>query len=373
MNYLNLSKRAFLDKRKLPVYLIFFVTSRCNARCNHCFYWQKTTSESDELTLGEIEKMTQTIGTLFHVNLTGGEPFLRKDLSDIVALFYKHCGVRSFAIPTNGYNPRLIYDVAEKTLERCPGIRLQIGVSLEQLYETHDQIRNLENLFQNSIKTVRFLKKLNSKGLIVGVNLTLTTENEKDIEKIYHFISNRLRPNMISPLLVRGNVREPLTKDVSIASYKKMIYIWINDTTKRFLRGYHGNFFDWFIANRDFVARNRVIGWLEGKTDFFECMAGTLAAVVYEDGEVHPCELLLESLGNLRKHDYNFKEIWFSEKTANTVAKIKRDKCWCTHECFQSLNAVFNTSGIIRILMSTLKMKPKKENQHDHPRFIEQK
>jgi len=79
-------------KRGLPVSLIFFVTSRCNLLCRHCFYWEELNKKKGELELPEIEKIAKSLPNLLTVSLTGGEPYLRPDLPEIASAFEQYAG-----------------------------------------------------------------------------------------------------------------------------------------------------------------------------------------------------------------------------------------------------------------------------------------
>ena len=99
------------DKRsQVPQYLIHFVTSKCNARCPHCFIFNEgdTRFSGSELTISEIEKFTLSLrGGIYNVNLTGGETFLRKDILEICELYLRNaktkivskCLLRKLRIP----------------------------------------------------------------------------------------------------------------------------------------------------------------------------------------------------------------------------------------------------------------------------------
>ena len=72
------------------------------------------------------------------------------------------------------------------------------------------------------------------------------------------------------------------------------------------------------------------------------CYAGRLNLVLTESGEVYPCEILTESLGNIREHAYDMRRILRSEKAGTTVRAIRADRCHCTHECNFITNILFN-------------------------------
>ena len=61
-----------------PPFLILFINSICNMKCEHCFYWQQLNQKND-LTFEEIVSLSEDLGTVENLNLSGGEPFLRKE------------------------------------------------------------------------------------------------------------------------------------------------------------------------------------------------------------------------------------------------------------------------------------------------------
>src|SRR4051794_8691783 len=87
------------DKRLGTV--ILFVTSRCNAFCQTCFYHAELNQPGD-LTFEQIEQVSLAMPAITDLWLSGGEPTLRRDLSEIINLFVRNNGVTRVIIPTNG-------------------------------------------------------------------------------------------------------------------------------------------------------------------------------------------------------------------------------------------------------------------------------
>ena len=81
--------------------VILFVTSRCNSLCRTCFYHNELNQPGD-MTFAEIEKVSRTMPPITDLWLSGGEPTLRHDASEIIDLFAQNNGVRRLIIPTNG-------------------------------------------------------------------------------------------------------------------------------------------------------------------------------------------------------------------------------------------------------------------------------
>ncbi len=90
-------------KKNEPMSLVHFITNRCNARCSFCFIdFNNPDTFKDELSLDEINKLTKSLGkSLLNVNLTGGEPFARKDIIDIAKIYLKNTTIQSLYITTN--------------------------------------------------------------------------------------------------------------------------------------------------------------------------------------------------------------------------------------------------------------------------------
>src|SRR3989338_11550435 len=93
----------------MPSYLILYVTNRCKSKCKTCFFWESLNNpNTKELSLDEITKLAKSFKNLVYVSLTGGEPFLRRAIDDIMKVFYKYSNTVFFAIPTNALMPDTI-------------------------------------------------------------------------------------------------------------------------------------------------------------------------------------------------------------------------------------------------------------------------
>ena len=89
------------------------------------------------------------------------------------------------------------------------------------------------------------------------------------------------------------------------------------------------------------------------------CYSGNLSGVMYPEGQVYPCEILDEKhkIGNIRDFDLDFKKLWLSQKAKDEVDYIRKSKCFCTHECFNTVNIHFNPKFYPKVIKKTLLMK----------------
>src|ERR1051325_910672 len=107
--------------------VILFVTSRCNAFCQTCFYHAELNQPGD-MTFAQIEKVSRTMPPITDLWLSGGEPTLRRDLSEIVDLFIANNGVDRVIIPTNGLIKSRVGEVVDRALGNHPTLDLSFNI-----------------------------------------------------------------------------------------------------------------------------------------------------------------------------------------------------------------------------------------------------
>src|SRR3989338_6245715 len=132
--------KYFVKNPRTPVQLIHFITSRCNAKCGHCFYWSQLNTKG-ELSREEIDKLTRNLPDLVVLNISGGEPFIRADFAEVIKTYYRNTPVKEVTVPTNGtFTEKMRKDCID-ILQNCQGLELNVVVSLDGLEKIHDEIR----------------------------------------------------------------------------------------------------------------------------------------------------------------------------------------------------------------------------------------
>src|SRR6185369_6610252 len=125
----------------LPLNLTFSVSYRCNARCRTCNVWKKRV---DDLTLEEYRAIFDSLGrSVYWVTFSGGEPFLRPDLIDIIASCYDVCRPSIINIPTNGLLPDRILGGVARLSRHARDSRIVVNFSLDGVGERHDELRGV--------------------------------------------------------------------------------------------------------------------------------------------------------------------------------------------------------------------------------------
>jgi len=332
INYLKHIPKIFIKRNALPLYLTYFVTHKCNLKCRHCFFWKEINKNTKELSLDEINKFSETMNNIVHLNLTGGEPFLRNDLSEIVNIFYKNNSLQNIAIPTNGFLTKQILKIVKQILENCPNLAVMISLSLDGLKEQHDKIRGVKGSFNNAMKTYKELSKLRNKY-------------------------EHLNLEIIDVAFIRGNPRDKKAKSININNYIKICNQIEKDLSSKELIGYT-NFSLSSLSSAVKTLKRKIIAKTYKENKFqTRCFAGNLSAVIYSNGDVFPCELLNKKIGNIRDYNYDFKALWLSKNAKSIREYIKKTRCFCTHECNLTTNILFNLRYLPYLIKKTIKLK----------------
>lgn len=340
-------------KRGLPVNLIFFVTSTCNLLCKHCFYWEELNKKKNELNLDEIIKVASSLPNLLSVSLTGGEPYIRKDLPDIAAAFERHSNVRNIQVPSNGLLVDRTVARVEEMMSKVSRARVATGVSLDGPEAIHNEHRQNPKSFAAAVETLKRLKELKPRfpNLSVGVAFTVSTLNQDHLDEFFEYITRDLKPDAITITLTRGNPMDASLKAVDLETYRAFSSKVIAYRKEHRLSG--------GLADSIVIAKEeetyRLINEAAGKTQRISpCYAGDLIGILSETGEVYLCETLDRSMGNVRDFNHDFAALWQGEKAHAARRHQKELNCQCTYECAMSVNTLFNPKRSLRIAANAL-------------------
>jgi MoaA/NifB/PqqE/SkfB family radical SAM enzyme len=352
-----LLKRSIFKTDRGPCYFIYFVTSRCPQKCQHCFY-QLRNQDKEELNLEEIEGFSRDMGRVTFLLLTGGEPFLREDFGSIPGIFYRNNGVRNIAVPTNGFLTDNILEKTRQILKECPKAAVTVNVSIDGIGDFHDRIRQRKGAFKEAVQTCSGLiaMKADFPNLDVGVCSVVSSLNENQLKEIYNFVTKDLGIKIWAPLLIRGSPRNPETAQVNMELYKSIGNFMKSEISRGAYCGYTGFFLSQWITAKNTLRRDIIYNIKTQNKRMGVCYAGKLIGVMFPNGRVKPCELREEVLGNIRNFDYNFGLLWHSKEAEAIRKKINSEKCFCTHECFLTMNLFFNPKFLLRLIRERLRL-----------------
>ncbi len=356
LRYLPFVKRG-LVRRGPPLHLTLFVTGACNARCRHCFHWEEVAAGVPGPSVDDVRKLADSaarMGPLLWVSFGGGEPFLRKDLPELASAFGRH-GLRHLAIPTNGLVEKQQHDIAEAMVTGNPDTYVSVSVSFDGPPDIHDSIRQVPGGHARSMASVRAYREqaAGRRNMGVGINLTVTSENQHVLAEHLEELVLELRPDNVTVNLARGTAMERHLLDVDVDRYLEVVA-----TKQRLMEEGALPYFDFPFAKlataRDRMMYRHVADVARGAPRrHLPCTAGSLSAVVFEDGEVHPCEILGRSLGNLADVDWDLGRLWDAPAADALRDEIRDTKCTCTWECAQADNVLFHPRNWAKLALAT--------------------
>ncbi len=282
------------------------VTYRCNARCTMCNRYKAPSKPSEELQISDISKLPK----MYFTNITGGEPFIREDLEEIVDELRKISD--RIVISTNGFFTERII----KLCKRFPDVGIRI--SIEGLEETNNEIRGLEDGFNKGYNTLKKLKEMGVKD--VGFGMTVQDRNAKDLVPLYE-LSNKMDMEFATASLHNSFYFVEANNKIND---REMVAEQFENLINRLLESWQPK--KWFRA----YFNHGLINYIYSQPRLLPCDMSFDTFFVDPYGDVMPCNgtKKKEVLGNIKIESWD--SLWNSEK-AYDVRKKVRD---CSRNCW---------------------------------------
>lgn len=332
--------RWFGRKKFNPMTITYSVTAACQSRCKTCqigaMFCQDPTRPQKDLKLDEIEKIFKSMKPVYFFNMSGGEPFMRDDLPEIVELACKYLKPRVVHTPTNAILSEKIIKNTEKIIQIVrkydPSVPVTVKPSIDGVGDKHDEIRGVKGNFKCLLKTIDGLKKLEEKydNFHLELGIVISNFNINDLDEIEDFVHSlgveSYRNEVAECRTEFFNLEDEITPPAEV--YQKLI--------KDFARKVEDN-----IGKKKKLARTteamRVVYYdlagkiLAEKRQVIPCYAGVSNVHINYDGGVWPCCVLgyEQEMGNLRDYDYDFQKLWYSDKAFEVRKYIKEKNCAC--------------------------------------------
>ena len=331
------------DRIRAPRFhsLLLFVTSRCNSLCRTCFYFDKLNS-TDDLTFEQIKRMSETAPPFTKLWISGGEPFLRDELAEIVAMFARNNGVTSVNLPTNGLLPERMFAALDRMLEQAPGVSIDLNFSLDGLSNTHDTIRGVPNNFKRTLETIRQVEERYRKVRRLRRNVlsVITREGYDEIVRLGRYLLENAEIDGHYFEVVRGQV-----PDITLKNLTRTSLAALHRQLMPIHRIYAKKLFAHLPGPARAVATMYYLGNLRLHFELHEqclesprpwpmpCTAGATSIVIDHNGRFRACEMR-GIVGDLAEFDYDIRAALGSAVMKEETEAIPRANCWCTHSCF---------------------------------------
>lgn len=282
------------------------VTYRCNARCNMCSRYKRPSSPDEEISLDTIRKLPP----MYFTNITGGEPFIRTDLKEIVRELYKKSD--RIVISTNGFFTDRIIDLCKE----FPNVGIRI--SIEGLEETNNAIRGLDDGFNRGYTTLKKLVEMHHPD--VGFGMTVQDANAKDLVPLYK-LSDELNMEFATASLHNSFY---FVESNNIIKDRPMVAKNFENLINELLKSNSPK--KWFRA----YFNHGLINYIYGQKRLLPCDMAFDTFFIDPYGDVMPCNGTKEKevMGNLNEKSWD--ELWNSEQAENVRKKVRscNRNCW---------------------------------------------
>ncbi len=271
------------------------VTQRCIAKCLMCNIWRMPVA-SPELEAEEWLKLLQSpiLSELKELDVTGGEPFLRDDLAELLlgigtlkaTSLPRLCSV---AITTNGFlTAKILSDVSAVIgpLEQA-GVTLVFACGMDAVGDTHDRIRHYPGGWAKLHATINGLKDLREKHptLVLGIKTTITRHNINELDQVCRYADDHGLFTIISPYILTANRYANLEKE--------NILEFSSEDLNKMKTFYASPRFRWSYY------RDELLQFLESGRMNKPCSAGFNYFFIRSTGELFPCPIIKFPLGNV--------------------------------------------------------------------------
>ena len=310
----------FIGSPSKPTSLSLEVTQKCIARCIMCNIWKISRNTADLPMNDWLDLLASPLlGGLRELDITGGEPFIREDLLDLiegVALLKENKlkRLRSVAITTNGLLTQHVLETTPKMADILgkKGVDLVIVCAMDGVGAVHDQIRNVRDAWGKVNRTIQGLREVRDShmNLVLGLKATVLPQNVNELERITIYANENGLFTIISPCIITENRYQNLDQRDKLTFSQAEI--------ERVIQFYQRDYFQW-----DFH-RDRLLNYFRKGVMKKPCSAGFNYLFIRSGGDVYPCPLIKTKLGNFKKTA--IEEMFISKKAYQFRRRVGRYK-----------------------------------------------
>jgi len=347
-------------RARLPQTLILFVTSRCNCSCDFCLYRHRIedpVSTTEELTTEELRETASRYGTLHYLALSGGEPFVRNDIEEICQSFVDLCNTSVVDIPSNFWFTEQMSACIQRLVSRNPGVVFDIQLALDNTGEKHDRSRGLEGLYERARRTFARLAdfRRDHANLRLKINIVYLERNHDQIRDIMTRVNRDFdydRIQLTFPHVLLVNSSEETLPDLE-DYLRASSYVEEHSRVRRPF-----DLHSLGVGSAKVYYRKLLSSAIDGTLPVGDyCEAGRNFLVIDETGDVMPCEMLWEVVGNLRESGYDVPSILEGAGYDGFRSEhLGRGECNCTYSCailgHVALQPGYVSGSVLRGLLS---------------------
>jgi MoaA/NifB/PqqE/SkfB family radical SAM enzyme len=323
---------------KHPYKLNFAVTYRCQSRCQSCSIWKQKPKQ--ELSLDEIEQFAEKNNHFRWLGLTGGEPFLRSDLVDVVEAFVQHSkGLYLVAMPTNSLSSEDIIADRIASIFELGVPRIIITLSLDGYRKLNDRVRGVNGSFDKVMSMARRLRSMQKtwKGLSFSFGYTISKLNEGSLEQTYQAVKKEISDVTYNDFHINMGQVSGIYYD-NLGADIQTDRLALADELDSFIRKRHMEFGVAPLIEGVFL--KKLVYYMRTGRQPIRSRSLDASLFLTSDGDVYPSIMWDRKLGNVRDTGYDLEPIWHGKEAQAIRSLIKQGKepsSWTACEAYQSI------------------------------------
>jgi MoaA/NifB/PqqE/SkfB family radical SAM enzyme len=351
--------------KMLPFSVVVSVSFRCNSKCRTCDVWRKP---SEDMSVKEWREVFANLGHApFYLTFTGGEPFLRADLHELVIAGAELCRPGVITIPTNGLLTKRILDQVRQISAAAPYTQVGINLSLDGIGSEHDELRQVPGNWDRAMETWRGLKALQTEheNLVLSVHTVVSRYNTHRIQRIVEGLEF-LEPDSYITEVAEERVElgtmgwdiTPAPEEYApIADYLSARARVVPGTSARKTGGKTLTRFTQAFRAQYYQLAKRV---LQEQTQVIPCQAGWSSGHIAPNGDVWTCCIRAEPVGNLRQTQYDLRPLWFEQvgQMQRLRKSIAARECACPMANAGYANMLLHAPTVARVVTQVVASPP---------------
>ncbi len=349
-----------------PLTLTYSVTAACQSQCKTCnigkVYLENPELAKRNLSLEEVEKVFKNLGPVYFFNISGGEPFMRPELAEIVRLACIHLKPRLIHIPTNAIGTAFIEKTTRKILEYMEqyapkSTPITIKPSIDGVGEIHDTVRGYKGNFAKLEKTIKALLAIRKENprLHVDLGTVISNHNLEHLDEIENWVHAQgiesYRHEIAEQRAEFHNLGDPITPSAEM--YEALV------------QGFKQKILDHVRGKAPLTVATEAVRMvyydvaveiLKQRKQVTACYGGISNIHMNYDGTIWPCCVLGgdQAMGNVRKFDYDIQALLRSEQAGGVRKYIADGNCACPLANQWLNNVLLTPKHMLKVLYTYL-------------------
>ena len=301
-----------------------------------CNIWKKEPSGS-ELAVKDLDNFFKKANRFSWVGITGGEPFLRPDLSDIIDIVNKYCrNLSAIHFATNGQLKEKILGLTDYIRRKNKKLKVVYTVSIDGPPSLHDEIRGVPGTWDKAVDTFKTLKDTGFAKAQIG--FTLSSHNIGRFEDTFNALKEAYPKLSFNDMTV--NIFQKSSFYYENVNMQELDNARLKNEIKKILEMDRDR-----ISVNNFLRRKYLKLYLEYMDTHkcpLKCQAFSSTCFLDPYGNLFPCAVYYKKLLNIKDMKDELGEIWNTDRAKNLSYECSHyecPSCWSPCDAYSAIGS----------------------------------